>query len=59
VAPAKRGFGAILVERSLQHALGGDARLDFAPSGVICEIRVPLARREKGAYGVKLTENSS
>ena len=59
VAPAKRGFGSILIERSLQHALGGDARLDFAPSGVICEIRLPLTKREKGAYGIKLTENSS
>ena len=59
VAPAKRGFGSILIERSLQHALGGDATLEFAPSGVICEIRLPLAKREKGAYGIKLTENSS
>jgi two-component sensor histidine kinase len=58
VAPAKRGFGSILIERSLRHALGGNARLDFAPSGVICEIRLPLARQEKGAYSVKLTENS-
>jgi PAS domain S-box-containing protein len=59
VAPAKRGFGSILIERSLQHALGGDARLDYAPSGVICEIRLPLAQREKGAYGGKLTEDSA
>ncbi len=58
-APAKRGFGSILIERSLQHALGGDARLDFAPFGVICDIRLPLAQQEKGAYAVKLTENSS
>ena len=58
VAPAKRGFGSILIERSLQHALGGDAKLDFAPSGVVCEIRLPLAQREKGAYGIKLTESS-
>ncbi len=59
VAPAKRGFGSILIERSLRHALGGDARLDFAPSGVICEIRLPLAQREEGAYGAKLTESAS
>jgi PAS domain S-box-containing protein len=59
VAPAKRGFGSTLIERSLAHALGGDAKLEFAPSGVICEIRLPLAQREKGAYGVKLTESAS
>ncbi len=59
VAPAKRGFGSILIERSLSHALGGDATLEFAPSGVICEIRLPLAQREKGAYGAKLSESAT
>ena len=59
VAPAKRGLGSILIERSMSHALGGAARLDFAPTGVVCEIRLPLSQRETGAYGAKLTESAA
>jgi two-component sensor histidine kinase len=44
-APARRGFGSLLVERGIGADLGGQARLDFAPTGVICEIEVPLANR--------------
>ena len=36
--PLHRGFGSRLIERSLSAALGGDAAIDFAPSGVICVI---------------------
>ena len=36
--PKHRGFGSRLIERSLSAALGGDAAIDFAPSGVICVI---------------------
>ncbi|HET8995954.1 MAG TPA: HWE histidine kinase domain-containing protein [Acetobacteraceae bacterium] len=40
--PAARGFGSRLIERGLARELGGSARLDFAPSGVLCEIDAPL-----------------
>lgn len=42
VAPTRRGFGSRLIERSLGH-LGGQATLDYAPGGVRCSIRLPLA----------------
>ena len=42
-APVQRGFGSRLIERSLQGGLGGDAALDFAPDGLTCHIRLPLA----------------
>jgi two-component sensor histidine kinase len=38
--PEKRSFGTNLIERSLD-AFSGSARLDFAPQGVVCHIRLP------------------
>ena len=40
--PNRRGFGSRLIERSLGH-LGGEAKLDYAPEGVRCHIRLRLA----------------
>ena len=37
-APSRRGFGSRLIERSLASDLGGNARLEFQPSGLICTI---------------------
>lgn len=42
VPPSKRGFGTRLVERSLAQGLSGEAKIDFAPSGVVCTIDAPL-----------------
>jgi two-component sensor histidine kinase len=41
--PTRRGFGSMLVERALKHDLDGQARLDFDPAGVFCEIRLPVS----------------
>ena len=41
--PTRSGFGTRLIERSLQGQLGGEAVLDYAPDGVRCHIRLPLA----------------
>ena len=43
-APAKRGFGSRLVERALAHDLGGTARIDFEPEGIVCTICAMLSR---------------
>ena len=48
--PEKRGFGTVLIERSLPYALGGEAQLNFAPGGVICDISLPLPEAGQGAY---------
>jgi two-component sensor histidine kinase/PAS domain-containing protein len=42
-APATRGFGSRLIERSLAMELGGEAQVVFAREGVICTIEAPLA----------------
>lgn len=42
-ARSRRGFGLVLVTRGVEAELGGTSSLDFATTGVTCEIRVPLA----------------
>lgn len=42
-APARRGFGADLIERSIAHELGGKVQLAFCEDGLRCEITFPLA----------------
>jgi two-component system, chemotaxis family, CheB/CheR fusion protein len=41
-APAARGFGTTLIQRSFAHDLGGDATLDFDVKGVRATPRAPL-----------------
>jgi PAS domain S-box-containing protein len=41
--PARRGFGSVLIERVLAADFGGTVALEFARSGLIAALRVPLA----------------
>lgn len=41
-APAHRGFGSRLIERSVKSDLGGKAELDYGPKGVTCRIDIRL-----------------
>ena len=43
VQPKRKGFGSRLIGRGLAAQLGGEAIIDYVPSGVICRIRAPLA----------------
>ena len=40
--PTRQGFGTLLIERGIKDSLGGEARIVFAPTGVTCEMRLPL-----------------
>jgi two-component sensor histidine kinase len=40
--PERRGFGTILIERSLAMDLDGTAHVSFEPAGVRCVIEAPL-----------------
>jgi PAS domain S-box-containing protein len=42
--PERRGFGSRMLERALPYQSGGEVTLDFAPEGVECRIRLPLAQ---------------
>jgi two-component sensor histidine kinase len=41
--PTRRGFGLRLIELSLSQNLHGRSQIRFAPSGILCELDVPLA----------------
>ena len=40
--PSREGFGTRLLQRGLVSDLGGRTRLDYAPTGVVCELTAPL-----------------
>jgi two-component system, chemotaxis family, CheB/CheR fusion protein len=40
--PSRRGMGSRVIEKGLMHEFGGEARIDFDPSGVQCSIDIPL-----------------
>ena len=42
VAPTRQGFGSRLIQRGSFLELSVEARLDYAPKGVSCEIMLPL-----------------
>jgi two-component sensor histidine kinase/PAS domain-containing protein len=42
VAASQKGFGSRLIERGLAQELGGQARIDYRPAGIVCRISAPL-----------------
>lgn len=44
--PGKKGFGLRLIESGVTHGLGGTAHLAFEPTGLVCDITMPL--RQEG-----------
>ncbi|WP_149540505.1 PAS domain S-box protein [Siccirubricoccus phaeus] len=40
--PRQRGFGSRVLERVVRGQLGGEVRLDWAPSGLVCELEIPF-----------------
>jgi two-component system CheB/CheR fusion protein len=42
-APDQTGFGARLIRSACEYDLEGEARLDYAPKGLSCEIAFPIA----------------
>jgi two-component system CheB/CheR fusion protein len=49
VEPARRGLGTKLIDDALVYESGGTVALRFEPSGVRCEIDIPLPRAAAGA----------
>jgi two-component sensor histidine kinase len=45
--PERKGFGSVLIERSINQELDGTAELLFDPSGLTCTLQVPLAAPER------------
>jgi two-component sensor histidine kinase len=47
--PTRRGFGTRLIERSLTQDPGCEARIEFAPAGVVCMVDNPLTEPQASA----------
>jgi len=44
--PTRKGFGTRLLERLLMGELGGDIKIDYAPTGLLCRITSVLAQAD-------------
>jgi PAS domain S-box-containing protein len=42
--PERRGFGTLLLERTLAHDLNGKVAMEFKPDGLVCSISAPLPK---------------
>lgn len=41
--PVRRGFGEVIMSRSLSYAPDGGSEIEFRPEGVRCRLKVPSA----------------
>ncbi len=48
--PSRRGFGTFIIEQSLS-GLDGGAELRFEPTGLVCEMRLPIRRAKPPSNG--------
>ena len=55
--PTRRGFGTILITRSIPHDLGGESELDYAPEGFRAVFRIP-ARSLTSVHHAPPTEDA-
>ena len=46
--PRRRGFGSQMIEKVLGSYLGGTAKLDFAPDGIVLSLDAPTAALAEG-----------
>lgn len=46
--PSQRGFGSELIEGGIAFETGGHTTIDFAPTGVVCQMCIPLHPAEAG-----------
>ncbi|MCR5881028.1 PAS domain-containing protein [Phenylobacterium sp. J367] len=42
--PSRRGLGTSMLRRALEGPLGGETRLDWRETGLVCELELPLER---------------
>jgi two-component sensor histidine kinase len=40
--PTKRGFGTRMIERGLAGELGGEVKIEFKATGLVCTVDAPL-----------------
>jgi two-component sensor histidine kinase len=52
VEPTKKSFGARFIEQALPGQLQGEARLAFEPTGLVCDVNIPLASLQEQAISL-------
>ena len=48
LAPTRKGFGSIMIERVLAEQLGGSVAINYDAAGMICTIDAPLQAVQDG-----------
>lgn len=57
--PGRKGFGSRVLDGTIRSQLGGQVTLAWRPSGLVCEIAVPLAREPADVAGDRWRETLS
>jgi two-component sensor histidine kinase len=50
-APTRTGLGFVLIKGMIEYELGGRVEVDFAESGVVCRIGIPLKEEQSPRQG--------
>lgn len=53
VEPKEKSFGSRFIEQALPGQLQGEARLIFGPSGLVCDVNIPIASLQESAIALK------
>ncbi len=52
VEPKDRSFGSRFIEQALPGQLQGEARLIFEPTGLVCDVNIPISSLQEPAIGL-------
>ncbi|MCF2524241.1 sensor histidine kinase [Bradyrhizobium sp. G127] len=53
VEPKEKSFGSRFIEQALPGQLQGEARLMFEPSGLVCDVNIPISSLQEPAIALK------
>lgn len=53
IEPTEKSFGSRFIEQALPGQLQGEARLIFEPSGLVCDVNIPIASLQEPAIALK------
>jgi light-regulated signal transduction histidine kinase (bacteriophytochrome)/CheY-like chemotaxis protein len=57
--PSRRGFGTVLIDRSIPFDLGGDSDVQYRPDGFAAKFRIPARHVSRGAATANLQPHKS
>jgi two-component sensor histidine kinase len=53
IEPKEKSFGSRFIEQALPGQLQGEARLIFEPSGLVCDVNIPISSLQEPAIALK------